>query len=143
MGVRALVGRELRAAVWLQRAWIGALLSGDFVQGKGGLFSEGISKGFSDAHCCLGVACATLPEVAGLTSYRLENGYGGKVRKILGNWQHLTELTPEGMVLLGITAADHQELILLNDGGEDLEDDSVPFDLIAWCLEHLPYEVDA
>jgi hypothetical protein len=106
-------------ALRLRKRWIAALLSGKFEQAVGALKN---SFGF----CCLGVYC----QVVAPTKWRVTYAPLHPAAEFDTDF-----LSVQSYERLMITHDDGRALAKLNDA-------SVPFDLIASVIEHLPYETD-
>ena len=121
----------------LKRAWIANLRSGKFTQGHKRLVGE-------DGHCCLGVLCETMgfkPFLAGHIDRMPPESLGyeipaefhdgrmnaGKTTRYLS-----AKLTKKLLIFLGISPADQEHLIDMND----LHRSKFP-DIAKWIEENL------
>lgn len=104
-------------------AWLVALRSGDYKQGKGRLR-------IGDEFCCLGVAC-DLAEKAGLiTSVKVPGTVNLDIYEYRGD---TALLPPIVMEWLGVPNAN--PLLSSGDNVANLNDDRVPFAVIADLIE--------
>lgn len=124
-----------------KKAWVDALRSGEYVQGRGVL-----CKADTGAMCCLGVAADVLLD----TNWHLMKDpdddrvdvYGLRASIGQTTWENSTvELSNEYLEEIGITPDEQIHLVQLNDGGISYKDGKISttrprsFDQIAKWIE--------
>ncbi len=102
-----------------RRVWVKGLRSEKFDQAEGMLRMPVDVLETQFSYCCLGVACEVLPEIA-------------KATETTDVWTTQAELTLLAQEMLGITTADHDRLIEMND------DEHESFFSIANAIDTMP-----